>query len=329
MSSLPAETDGGLLPGTPHRLSTDRVPPTERFAFWKDVVCRDTYRVTPGPCPDPDRFDARIEIRDCGRFGFAEVESVETTRERTPSDIAQDGADHVVVYRVGRSAFVSDGKTGEHQLSPGDMCVLSVARRFEIRARDGLAFRSLIIPQGVVSPLVTAGRVPGLCVVEGTSGIGVLLGGALDLAWSEMPRFRSDFGDGVLENVSRLVALALDGSAATRETADAVRAARLATVKRHIEMHLHDAGLTPAKVAAALCFSPRQLHMLFEREALSFARYLTDRRLNACLAALQSPSAAHRSVADIAFGFGFSSMATFYRAFQAAFGVAPASLRPR
>jgi AraC-like DNA-binding protein len=32
-------------------------------------------------------------------------------------------------------------------------------------------------------------------------------------------------------------------------------------------------------------------------------------------------------VADIAFGCGFSSLATFYRAFQHEFGMAPAALR--
>jgi AraC-like DNA-binding protein len=32
-------------------------------------------------------------------------------------------------------------------------------------------------------------------------------------------------------------------------------------------------------------------------------------------------------VADIAFGWGFNSLATFYRAFQREFGVPPAELR--
>jgi transcriptional regulator GlxA family with amidase domain len=32
-------------------------------------------------------------------------------------------------------------------------------------------------------------------------------------------------------------------------------------------------------------------------------------------------------VADIAFGWGFNSFATFYRAFEGEFGLAPAALR--
>jgi AraC-like DNA-binding protein len=46
-----------------------------------------------------------------------------------------------------------------------------------------------------------------------------------------------------------------------------------------------------------------------------------------CRASLCSPSSARRSVADIAFGWGFNSLATFYRAFDREFGLAPAALR--
>jgi AraC-like DNA-binding protein len=73
--------------------------------------------------------------------------------------------------------------------------------------------------------------------------------------------------------------------------------------------------------AAALGISLRQLHMLFEPTGTSFARYVTQRRLQHCRAALTSPAA--RSVADIAFGWGFNSLATFYRAF----GLSPTAVR--
>ena len=51
------------------------------------------------------------------------------------------------------------------------------------------------------------------------------------------------------------------------------------------------------------------------------------RRLLQCRAALASPTAVKRSVADIAFGWGFNSLATFYRAFEREFGMPPTALR--
>jgi AraC-like DNA-binding protein len=106
-----------------------------------------------------------------------------------------------------------------------------------------------------------------------------------------------------------------------------LRAARPEGVKRYIDQHLAEPGLTPASTAAALGISVRHLHLLFEPTGISFAHYVMQRRLLQCRAALASPTGLRRSVADIAFGWGFSSLATFYRAFQHEFGMAPAALR--
>jgi hypothetical protein len=45
---------------------------------------------------------------------------------------------------------------------------------------------------------------------------------------------------------------------------DSLRSAQLAAVKRHVDLHLADPGLTPAGAADALGMSVRQLHRLFE-----------------------------------------------------------------
>jgi AraC-like DNA-binding protein len=66
---------------------------------------------------------------------------------------------------------------------------------------------------------------------------------------------------------------------------------------------------------------------LFEPTGISFAQYVVRRRLLQCRAALASPTTTKRSVADIAFGCGFNSLATFYRAFEREFGMPPTALR--
>jgi AraC-like DNA-binding protein len=85
--------------------------------------------------------------------------------------------------------------------------------------------------------------------------------------------------------------------------------------------------LTPANTAAALGISRRHLHLLFEPTGTSFAQYVTQQRLLQCRAALASSTGARRSMADIAFGWGFNSLATFYRGFEREFGLPPAALR--
>ena len=108
---------------------------------------------------------------------------------------------------------------------------------------------------------------------------------------------------------------------------ESLRAARLEEARRYISQHLAEPGLTPTSTAAALRISLRHLHLLFEPTGTSFAQYVAQRRLLQCRAALTSPTGISRSVADIAFGWGFNRLATFYRAFEREFGVPPAALR--
>jgi AraC-like DNA-binding protein len=127
----------------------------------------------------------------------------------------------------------------------------------------------------------------------------------------------------VTDNFCRLLALAC--GAAVGEHGEAIRSARLNEIKRYIDLNIADPELTPEKAARALKMSLRQLHLAFEPSGTSFSKYILRRRLEQCRAALIANPA--RPVTDIALGWGFSSLATFYRAFQAAFAMAPRELR--
>ncbi len=129
----------------------------------------------------------------------------------------------------------------------------------------------------------------------------------------------------VADNFCRLLAVAC--GSAMGDQREAIRAAKLEEVKRYIGLHLADPQLTPEKAAGALKMSVRQLHRLFEPAGTSFAQYLLLRRLEECRAALTSPIGGDRSVTDIAFAWGFNSLATFYRTFHRSFGAAPNEVR--
>jgi AraC-like DNA-binding protein len=192
---------------------------------------------------------------------------------------------------------------------------------------DGVAFSALLIPREVLSPLLAGGDLTRPIPVRAASPIGSLLGFAFEAAAAQVPLLSPELGDAVLQNLCGLVALACGVSEEGRTSwQDSVRAARLEGAKRYIEQHLAEPDLTPANTAAALGISLRQLHLTFEPTGTSFAQYVTQRRLLRCRAALKNPTGAGRSVADIAFGWGFNSLATFYRAFQREFGMPPTAL---
>jgi transcriptional regulator GlxA family with amidase domain len=67
--------------------------------------------------------------------------------------------------------------------------------------------------------------------------------------------------------------------------------------------------------------------MLFESAEKSFSQTVTEERLRASSRLLVE--APERLIADIAHSCGFESIATFYRVFNAAYGMAPGDFRSR
>ncbi len=185
----------------------------------------------------------------------------------------------------------------------------------------------LLIPAEVLSPLLGRGHLTGPRVVPSGSPMGSLLGTALDTAKTNLPFLSPDLGDAVLHNLCGLVALACGASDEGQSNGTrSVRAARLEKAKRYIDQHLAKPDLDPTTTAAALGISTGHLHRLFEPTGTSFAQYVQRSRLLKCRDSLGSVSGAGRSVADIAFGWGFNSLATFYRAFAREFGSSPRSV---
>jgi AraC-like DNA-binding protein len=194
--------------------------------------------------------------------------------------------------------------------------------------KDGTSASGLLIPHEVLSPLLAGGRLNCPVRVPAASPLGSLLGAAFDAATEQVPLLPPDLDDAVLQNLCGLVALACGASEEGRWSGrDSLRAARLEAAKRYLEKHLTEPALTAASTAAALGISVRHLHLLFEPTGSSFAQYITRRRLLRCRTALTSSTGTSRSVADIAFGWGFYSLATFYRAFEREFGLPPRAVR--
>src|SRR6185369_5837697 len=148
------------------------------------------------------------DIRDAGRFGFAQYQSAERERSRSASDIARDSIEYVTLYRAEQSGQVFDFGAEEITLEAGDMCVVSTSQRFKSCSRDGMAFRTLIVPATMLAPLV-AGHAPhGPVHMRATSPFGSLLSASLDVAWQQILNISEELGDAVLANLASLLAIA-------------------------------------------------------------------------------------------------------------------------
>lgn len=311
--------------------STDHIAPHDRVRSWCDYFAKQAHSFTPGEIPDPDDFRAEASGSIAGEFALLDIKSGFERVQRTAADVARDKSDAFFVRRfrvpvIWRAAPRSTRVDLVHEA--GDFCVSSTEWQFDSESKGPASFDMLVIPRAALSPIIAGGRLECPFRLPGTSPLGSLLGAAIDAAKAQAPLLSDGLAEAVLHNLCGLVALTCNVSdkVADRER-HSLHSERLAAVKRYVDLHLADPTLTPASAATALAISARQLHRLFESNNVSFARHVSRQRLLRCRDAIAGATGTDRSVVDIAFGWGFNSMATFYRAFASEFGSPPATLR--
>ena len=311
--------------------STDLVAPHDRVRSWCDYYAKQAHTITPGETPNPLTFRAEASGLIAGEFALLDIVSGFERVQRTAADVAKDKSQAFYIRRfrvpvIWRAAPRSTPVDLIHE--PGDFCVSSTEWQFVAESKGPASFDMLIIPQAALSPLITGGRLECPFRLPSASPLGSLLGAAMDAAKAQAPLLPDELCEAVLRNLCGLVALtcsvAHEGTAQAR---DSQLSSRLAAVKRYVDLHLADSSLSPASTAAALGLSVRQLHRLFEPGKISSARYVSRQRLLGCRDTIAGATGTGRSVVDIAFGWGFNSMATFYRSFVSEFGAPPAMVR--
>lgn len=311
--------------------STDNLLPRDRVKSWRDFFAKRVHSITPGDVPDQNNFHAKASGSVAGEFALLNIESGLKRVLRTAADVAKDKTNAFFIRRflqpeIWKAAPKSTPVDLIHE--PGDFCVSSTEWRFEALSQGRASYDMLVIPHAALSPLLKRGRLARPFRLPASSPLASLLGAAMDAAKMQAPLLSDELSEAVLSNLCGLVGLACNASDESIERGrDSLRSAQLAAAKRHIDLHLGDSGLTPASTAAALGISTRQLHRLFEPSDSTFAQYILRQRLLRCRDTIAGATGTGRSVFDIAFGWGFNSMATFYRAFACEFGSPPAALR--
>ncbi len=318
--------------------STDGLPPRHQFECWRETACRHYRECTPLESPEGAGFAARLAGARYGAFGVMHFDAPALTWQRQQREIAiADDDSYAVTYVPPGSALLASVNGVDCRVPQGALAISASDSQLRVRQVGRAEKRVVKFPKMLLDPMRPTsdrGRLHSY-VVTGETGPGALLLGYFRTLWKELPRLEPAAAESALHYLVGLVALQQSAVAgATRlpaqsQTRAALRAAKLAEAQRLVEQRLEDPALDAEQVAAALRISVRQLSLLFEPTGESFARHVARRRLERAHALLVAPEAAERKVADIAFACGFDSLATFYRAFRRAYGMAPGDLRGR
>jgi len=162
-------------------------------------------------------------------------------------------------------------------------------------------------------------------VLDSRSGIGAVLYSHIDalsrqldvLGGSDLPAVRR----ATLELLTAALSCDVDA------TPQPLSRQYLRRLQDYVLDHLPDEGLSPTSIAQAHHISPRYLHLLFAQTGQSVSSYIRQQRLERCRETLGNPAHRDRSVAEIAYQWGFSDPAHFSRIYKRQFGRTPGEQR--
>ncbi|MFC4997896.1 helix-turn-helix domain-containing protein [Dactylosporangium cerinum] len=128
-------------------------------------------------------------------------------------------------------------------------------------------------------------------------------------------------------SVDLVRALLASAGRAERNTREVLAETLLTRVRAFARQHLADPDLNPAMIAAAHNVSLRHLYQVCADAELSLEQWIIAERLQGARHELLLPQSRHRSVAAIAWRWGFRDATHFTRRFKARYGMLPSQWR--
>ncbi len=293
--------------------STTDVHPRDRFDYWHDVACKTIVRHQAKPACR-QTFQAEMQAGTLADIGLILFENSAMDISVTRRHCVDLEADELFVCRQVAGVLAVEQAGREIVLGPGDMTLLDPNMFYVGRFSAGSQMLVLKVPRralearvGTTAEMVSRAMKPTEAETSLTSSFLALLPpqtGRLAAAAEET------ISDQILDLVGVALATTLQGQ---RPKVSSACSVALVNVQAAIDARLSDPALDPEAVAATAGVSVRYANALLAREGTSLGRLIQARRLARCRRALEDPLQRHRTVGEIALGWGFSDLTHFGR----------------
>jgi AraC-like DNA-binding protein len=309
----------------PDVMDTDLVPAAERVGFFGDWVGRLFQGLKNDAYGDTD-FDGRARTLRAGEVVLTRLEATRHRVTRSPSIARHTEVPYLKIVAPWKGCAGVEQKGRETWVTPGQWSIYDTTDSYAVANPDRVEHlivmlpRAMLTERGIALDPLMARR------LGGSGGVSTLALQTMRNAFAELPSMPETAARGVGEAITQLVHLSLLDLAG-QATAQTQREALRERIKQYVAQHLADPALTVDQLARALNCSRRQLYNAFAEEPDGVAGYILARRLEACRRVLADRAQDHRSLTDIALGFGFQNMAHFSRVFRNHLGLPPSDFR--
>ena len=307
-------------------LSTTRVARHERLAYWNSIACRNIAQERVEPSA-PSTFWGSMRSVQVEGFRLVEVSSDPATVTCSGSGNAGPYAPRFLVHMqlLGNSKITQAGR--EVILNPGDLTLCDASHHRVVAFGARVTMLLLCLPEAALRRRIACPETITLHSMSGSTGPTAVAATCLRHIWSHLPELTTDL-------VPRFTNVMLDlvGSALASLTSVGTDRTRFMTKMRsqvvdHIERRLGDNLLSTTSIARTFRITPRHLYTVFGGGTETVSHYILRRRLEESARALADPFQSGRYVNEIAYDYGFRSMAHFSNAFRNHYKLAPREYR--
>jgi AraC-like DNA-binding protein len=271
-------------------------------------------------------FEAEMQVGSLAEIRLVSYKTSFRKFARTTRHIERDTDDELFVclQLSGQSMFEQNGR--EALLEAGDITLID--RLLPDAGATSASLLVLKVPRlALEARLGKTSQMVATCV-KPSDAEGGLTSSLLGMLPGYVDRLQSATSKVLSNQILDLIALSLTHTmGAARPKLSSNQAVVSMKLRAAIESQLADPNLDSDAVAAAAGISVRYANQVLAREGTSIARLVQARRLERCRRALHDPSQVHRTIGEIAYGWGFSDLTHFGRSFRAAFGMLPSEFR--
>ncbi|WP_369215328.1 helix-turn-helix domain-containing protein [Streptomyces flavofungini] len=291
-----------------------------------DVAAAFSRWLAPVAEPSDGRARGRVTLHHLGYVRLLACDTGPLRLTRRPGTAtARPGEDAVALLlpREGTLRLAQHGRATS--VAGGEAALLDLRTAFSLDRPDGGRLLALRVPLHALHVPATALRPATARVLARPACPAAELLPHLEASAGLLP---AEVGERLGGFVTDLVAALVEDAAEDEDgPPPSGRHQLTGAIRRYIDQHLSDPGLSAERVAAAHLISTRYLHRLFESEGITVGRLIQLRRVERCAQELTRRARVSPSVAVVAARWGFGSAAHFSRAFKAVYGCPPQQWR--
>nr|WP_294529764.1 helix-turn-helix domain-containing protein [uncultured Rhodopila sp.] len=308
------------------RITSSMVPAREQVAFWEDLVGRQLLPMrleAAGPQP----FRGEIEARAVSELGVMKISGQGLHGSHGRAEVARTERHfHLACVHLGGEARLMH-RDEEISLRRGDVFLTDSRHRFALGLEQPWRHLVVAFPAHWLDARLARPELAS-CAVLRDQPLARLWARHLADAYSLAEVLPRDAEALFAHHSVELLAQALNERQYPPPIpSEAGRAALYLRAGRMIALEFGDPALSRDRIAAKLHVSARTLDRIFAARSETVMRRVYDERIRQAAKLLTDPSAAHRTVTEIAFACGFSDVSHFGRVFMARMQMCPSRWR--